>query len=268
MAYQTNWEMFAGDARVLGITLTNDSGQAIPLGEITAITFCIKTSQTATTQLVAKSLGNGIAMTNQEAGEYEVTLDAVDTEDLGGAYYWESVVTDIVNGAYTAAYGFAVVQGKVVDRGAYCSLEEALALIADVQITKNTTPNIATARIIVETIARDIDGVLMGRGYTLPVTNTQALAFLKTTNQYGACAAIIKSKKPVDTGMGSDRGAFGYYQSVYQRNLTQLSDPKFLLFGDNSNSSSTGFSAGWTTTEFSEEHDDTNTPFWTRNMQY
>jgi hypothetical protein len=254
--------MWSGDDEVLTISVLDDAGVAVTLDGVTELLFVVKESQSSASESIRKTLGHGVVITDSDNGEYEVTISTPDTESLNGAYFWNAVVTDDVNGDYTGGFGYLIIKGKAASRGSYCELEEAMALIADVQITVNTTPSLAVAKIIVETIARDIDGVLMGRGYEFPITSTKALNFLKTTNQYGACAAIIKSKKPIDTGMGSDRGAFGYYDAVYRRNLVMLASPEFNLTSDSSATEDTGFSAGWSSL------DETNVPFWTRGTEY
>jgi hypothetical protein len=268
VAVQTNWEMFSGDDEILTASVLDDSGGALSLATATEILFVVRESPSSTDEVFSKKIGSGVEITDEAGGEYEITIDAADTEGLDGVYSWTTVISIPATGDFTAAFGYLAIKGKAIIRGAYCELEEALALIADVQITVNTTPSLATAAIIVETIARDIDGVLMGRGYALPVESTQALNFLRTTNQYGACAAIIKSKKPIDTGMGGDRGAFGYYDAAYKRNLTMIASPTFSLFGSGSETDETGFQAGWSETVTDPDANTDNIPFWTRHTEF
>ena len=261
MAAQTNFEIWSGDNKALSIAVKNDAGVAVPLTDASDLSFVVKESQESAVVLFDKTLGSGIEVTDSPGGVFEVAIDPTDTEDLDGVYYWESVVTDVQDGIYTAAFGYMAVHGKSQKRGSYCSLAEALALMADVTVSERTVPNLATAQIIVDTIARDIDGVLMGRGVELPVTDPQLLAFLKTMNQYGSCAAIIKSKKPVNTGMAGDGGAFSYYENKYQAGLAQLANPSFTVVTVLQNTK-TMFSHGFETTLTCDE------PFWTRRTRF
>jgi len=98
---------------------------------------------------------------------------------------------------------------------AYCLLEEVNNWLPSVTIAASgTQPTIAQAEAIMADVAAEIDGELRGRGYALPVTDEQTLAYLKTVNIYGACAGILHAKFPTEPAFAQDWEA--RYQNALQ----------------------------------------------------
>jgi hypothetical protein len=278
VASQTNIEMFSGDTRILEFTVRDESGSVVDLEDF-ELYWVMKDSQGSTTALIEKDnleLGDGgIECAVPASGVFTVTLSPEDTADLAGVYYFESDIIEpgdpeadppTEERRSTVAFGYVAVNGAVLPGPTYCTFEEAHAMMADVPITENTIPSIATAHILVATAAREINGVLMGRGIELPVTDAGALDFLKTVNQYGACALIIKSKKPADSGASGDAGAFGYYFNRYRELLVQLSAPEFNLLGTDTDVP-TVFSSGFSNSTLLEDGS-LYLPFWTRETEF
>lgn len=65
-------------------------------------TYVIADSVTAPSNLVTKTLGNGIEIIDSPGGVIEITLEEIDTEELGGDYYHECEVT--INGGDTTIF--------------------------------------------------------------------------------------------------------------------------------------------------------------------
>jgi len=274
MGAPTNLDAWSGADKRINISVTDESNLAVNLGAYADIEWFLKDDEDSTEKLVnyLMSGGNGnITITSPLGGTFSVVLSGTDTVNLGGSYFWQSDLIDSLGNRTPVAYGYVFVHGEQPQRTAYCSLEETLAIMAGVPITDKTTPSVATAQLIVETIAREIDGVLMGRGYMLPITEPNAYSFLKTINQYGAAAAIILSRQPGDIGMSSDRGAFGKFQTKYQAWLQQLRDPHFNLYGADTIVPVSVMSAGYTTKTVPVDIDsdvDYTTPWWWRGKEW
>jgi len=85
-------DMTSGDIKFLKITLlTGVGGSAISLSGVSGITWGLW-PVAGGAQLITKTLGSGIAVTNSGAGEFTVTLTEADTSSLAGVYYWEARV--------------------------------------------------------------------------------------------------------------------------------------------------------------------------------
>ena len=106
---------------------------------------------------------------------------------------------------------------------AYCSLDDVYPLVSALgQLSTTTKPSEAQGEALLAACATEIDGVLAAKGYELPITDGDALAYLATANACGAVAMILKSKYPVDTGAGSDAGAAGFWETRYQARLDAI----------------------------------------------
>jgi hypothetical protein len=266
MAIQTNLEMWAGDKRVLEYTVVDDDGVVINLTGYD-LYWSLRQDQRSEGALISKDNvvggSGGVAITDASAGEFSVTLDPVDTTAMAGIYFFEAHLEDESDNPVTVSYGFLSIRSAVMST-AYCTLEEALSMAAELDITERTRPNLATSQVIVETIAHDINGILIGRGYTLPITDAYARDYLKSINQYGAVAAILRSKKLNDKGVSGDGGAATYYENKYREGLSNISNPDYNLLSTDT-SQETSFSWGGSGLSYDGQSDE---PFFRRGMGY
>jgi hypothetical protein len=270
MAIQTNFELFAGDDQTISITVVDENGDVIDITDVDEITWSLKNSQSDDTAIFEKTLSLAeISLTDPDDGLYDVTIGAADTELLSGIYYYESIVTDVSASSYTTSYGHIYFHARGVGITSYCTLEEVKSILANVPITDRTIPKSADAALMVGIISSEIKGVLMGVGYELPITDDQALEYLKAVNIWGACAAILKSKYPSgSSGVGGDAGSAAFWENKYQAALVKLSDPEFNLLSTSDEQPATvGIYAGYYE---SEEIDLTeyNEPFFRRDMSF
>jgi hypothetical protein len=99
----------------------------------------------------------------------------------------------------------------------YCSLADAQDLIAEIEIDESTTPSLTQAGRLVSFVTADLNGLLRGYGYPLPVpaSDLDLLADLRVAASYGVAARIVKAKYPADSGTGSDQGAAGELAAEY-----------------------------------------------------
>ncbi len=106
----------------------------------------------------------------------------------------------------------------------YCSLADALDLIADITIDASTTPSTTQAERLVTFVTNDLNGLLRGFGYPLPVesTETELLSDLRVAASYGAAARIVKAKYPAAEGIGGDKGAAGDLTEEYNARKEML----------------------------------------------
>lgn len=100
-----DFTMFAGDTKVLQITLT-DSANVIVDVSTASIIWALSRKATSTA-LLTKEVGTGVTITDGPGGKFEVAIDPVDTADLKGDYYHEievemgGVVSTVTSGTIT-----------------------------------------------------------------------------------------------------------------------------------------------------------------------
>jgi len=68
---------------------------------------------------------------------------------------------------------------------AYCALADIEALM-QTAFTDTSRPTSSEAESIIDDVAAQIDGVAQAAGYTVPVTSTSGIAYLKPYNRFGA----------------------------------------------------------------------------------
>jgi hypothetical protein len=131
---------------------------------------------------------------------------------------------------------------------AYCTLAEALSLLPTIGTLRDaaaavpaidadpdavppvvgvpaiaavtaTQPSAAQAASLLTAVCAEIDMHLRGRGYSLPVSDADGLASLKTIAMYGTASKIAKAKWPSKEGAGGDEGAAGPLREDYLRGL-------------------------------------------------
>ena len=105
----TNFEMFSGDMRVLRVTVLDQDDVVIDLTGLSAASFVIATRHGASPK-VSYTLGAGIVVTDAVNGIMEVTILAVDSEPLRGAYAYELSITDASLRKTTVLFGGATMR--------------------------------------------------------------------------------------------------------------------------------------------------------------
>jgi hypothetical protein len=108
----------------------------------------------------------------------------------------------------------------------YAALSDVQALIAKFTINTLSKPTDTQAGVIITGISAEIDSVIAGLGYNVPVISPppQFLAWLTLLNAYGAAAAIIRSIFADKSGSadGYEGGIEAYYGSQYKQGIARL----------------------------------------------
>ena len=107
-----NFEIYAGESKVITVSV-KEAGIAVNLTGATDIRWVVKRNEDDATALITKTLASGITTLDQilHAGEFTITLDPEDTEDLGGAsYYHEAEVTDSAGDPSTVTRGILTIK--------------------------------------------------------------------------------------------------------------------------------------------------------------
>lgn len=89
-----DFEMFQGDYKVFAGQVTDPAGSPVDLTGFTAVRWQMSKSASKRPPQLEKSIGDGVVITSAVDGEFEVTLDSADTEDLKGDFYHEVEVKD------------------------------------------------------------------------------------------------------------------------------------------------------------------------------
>lgn len=89
----TNFSMFAGDDKTLQVTVTDEDGDPVNLTAASIKWQCARSLGKASAISKTATSGGGITITGAATGDFEVTLDDTDTEDLAGTYQHEAEVT-------------------------------------------------------------------------------------------------------------------------------------------------------------------------------
>lgn len=96
---------FSGNDAVLHFTATDeDTGAALDLSGALALEFALAKSASGTA-IIEKDLTDGVNVTDAVAGEFDVIIDAADTELLKGVHYYEVRLTNAEGKKVTLAYG-------------------------------------------------------------------------------------------------------------------------------------------------------------------
>lgn len=105
-----NFTMYAGDTKIITVTVTDDDDEAV---DLTGATIRWQASRLVVDEgfdadpLISKDndTGGGIESASPSTGVFEVTLDPDDTEDLSGLYYHEAEVIDADGNVATVMTG-------------------------------------------------------------------------------------------------------------------------------------------------------------------
>ena len=87
-----DFEMHAGDDKTLEVTVLDQNGVAVDISSST-IRWRASRSKTKTADIIKKTGGAGISLSDPTNGVFTVTLDAADTESLTGIFYHEGQLT-------------------------------------------------------------------------------------------------------------------------------------------------------------------------------
>jgi len=110
-----NFELYAGESKVLTVTVKDAAGALIDLTGST-IEWIVKRAEDDAAGLITKTtvpITGGITLSNQTTnkGEFTITLLPADTLSLGGAsYYHEAEVTDAATNVSTVTRGVVTVK--------------------------------------------------------------------------------------------------------------------------------------------------------------
>ena len=107
---------------------------------------------------------------------------------------------------------------------AYAVLADVQALFPKFTVGAATKPTDTQAGVIITDVSAEIDSVIAGAGYAVPVTAPAwFLDALKLLNAYGAAAAVLRSMFPDRAGAGEASAALEiFYAAQYNRGLRRL----------------------------------------------
>src|SRR3972149_4389188 len=107
---------------------------------------------------------------------------------------------------------------------AYAARSDVQGLIAKFTLGASSKPTDTQATTIIAQVSAEIDSVIAGAGYAVPVTAPAwFLDALKLLNAYGAAAAVLRSMFPDRAGAGEASAALEiFYASQYNRGLRRL----------------------------------------------
>ena len=109
-----DFEMYAGESKVITVTVKDGTGEALNLTGAT-IEWVAKANEDEVNATITKNNGEGggLEILDQEAnkGEFTITLAPADTEKLGGVtYYHEAEVIDASTNVSTVTRGMMEVK--------------------------------------------------------------------------------------------------------------------------------------------------------------
>ena len=101
-----DFTMFAGDTKILSLSVLNEDGGTVNLTGLNSAQFVIKKYPSSTTASVTKTLGSGITNDNPTLGILQITVNASDTASMSaGEYYHETRIKDSGNKIGTITTG-------------------------------------------------------------------------------------------------------------------------------------------------------------------
>lgn len=116
---------------------------------------------------------------------------------------------------------------------AYCSLSDINALVPQQPFATDSVPSAEMVTLFLESIAQELDSVLQGIGYTVPVVSgASALNQLKWANAYGALGLAQDARSTAVYRDDSIGGMKNVWTQRYVEFKKALQDPKnpFELF--------------------------------------
>jgi hypothetical protein len=114
----------------------------------------------------------------------------------------------------------------------YCALSDVYPLISKIGTLRDaatgppvvtaTVPSAAQAGLICTQVSSEINMHLRVHGYTVPVTDADALAALKAVAMNGSAYRILKSAFPAAAGVSGDGGAYESLRADYLAGLALI----------------------------------------------
>lgn len=86
-----NFSLYQGDDHTLTVTVKDTSGSVVDISGSTIKWQAAR--KTGGTSVISYTTSDNISITDGSNGEFQVTIDASDTESLRGLYYHEAEVT-------------------------------------------------------------------------------------------------------------------------------------------------------------------------------
>lgn len=106
----------------------------------------------------------------------------------------------------------------------YAVIGDVQELIAQYPLSVSSAPTTAQATQIVLDISNEIDVMLSGAGFSVPVTTPSYFVdWLGLLNGYGAAAAVLKSMFPNAVGPG-ETPAYAFWEARYKEGLKAIAD--------------------------------------------
>jgi len=116
MSSPQNGTIFSGEHVTITVSLVDGDSVALDGAAVDAIAsyqYIIATSPYAATNLISKTIGAGVTLSNT-AFTATIVLDDTDTDDLDGQYYHEAKATDSSGNETTSLSGKLVVRRNVL----------------------------------------------------------------------------------------------------------------------------------------------------------
>jgi hypothetical protein len=114
----------------------------------------------------------------------------------------------------------------------YCELSDVYPLIPTLGTLRDastgppavtaTVPSATQAAALVAACEAEVLGVIAAAGYSLPITDAEALAYVQSVISYGSAAFILTAKYPAAAGQGGDAGASTFWAERYAAGLEAL----------------------------------------------
>jgi hypothetical protein len=91
--YNRNISMYQEEYKVITVTITTSAGAVKDLTSATA-TWNVRQKLNDTANLISKTVGSGITLTDADGGVLTITIDTADTSAMSGKYFHELRVVD------------------------------------------------------------------------------------------------------------------------------------------------------------------------------
>jgi hypothetical protein len=106
-----NFNVRAGDSKVLKVTVTDENGVPLPLAGTQSATWRLARSARGT-DILTKTISNGITILTDQAavgepncGRLNVLISSADSEALDGEYFHDCQIVDATGATSTVFYG-------------------------------------------------------------------------------------------------------------------------------------------------------------------
>ncbi len=107
-AVNQNFTMYAGDSKEINVTIT-EAGNIVNLNGVTA-TWDMKRNRGESTNILSKSINNGISINSPSSGVVIIKLIPGDTENLRGSFHHKLEITDTLSNNSTVLVGEIIIE--------------------------------------------------------------------------------------------------------------------------------------------------------------